>query len=150
MPRNTFDGAIMSYSTGVSPYYPNNPNFDHFVFQQQIADPSDPDNTYTLCAYAVFTAASGLSPALITLQANLNGKGYKAPKGIQFANMRLYPAGLAILYPSLPLWTPDITLTPVGAYNGSDYVAYNASTPASGNVGNNNNVPINPSPPDNG
>ena len=79
----------MSYSTGVSPYYPNNQDFDHFVFQQLIADPSDPDNTYTLCAYAVFTVASGLSPAPIQLQTNLKGKGYKAPKGIQFANMRL-------------------------------------------------------------
>lgn len=139
MPKNTFDGAIMSQAA-VSTYYPANTNFDHFVFQQMLADPTDPDNTYSLCAYAVLK--TGL-PVLITLSPNLNGKGYKAPKGVQFANMKLSPADLAILYPSTV--TGDITITPVGAYLGSDYVTYNASTPGAGNVV--NTVRVNPSPP---
>lgn len=142
MPRNTFNGAIMSY-TNVSPYYPNNPEFDHFVLQQMLANPSDPDNTYTLCAYAVFTAASGLQPVLIPLQADLNGKDYKAPKGVQFANMKLEPAGLAVLYPSGV--TTNITLTPEGPYEGTEYVVYIASTFDGGDTG--GTVTINPSPP---
>lgn len=140
MPKNTFDGAIMSQSS-VSTYYPANTNFDHFVFQQMLEDPGDPDNTYTLCAYAVLK--TGL-PVLIPLSPNLNGKGYKAPKGVQFANMKLGPSDLAILYPSTV--KGDITITPLGAYLGSDYVVYSASTQGgAGNVG--NTVPLNPSPP---
>jgi len=139
MPKNTFDGAIMSQAS-VSTYYPANTNFDHFVFQQALEDPNDPDNTYSLCANAVLK--TGL-PVFIQLSPDLKGKGYKAPKGVQFANMKLMPADLAILYPSTV--TGDITITPVGAYLGSDYVTYNASTLGSGNVG--ATVPLNPSPP---
>jgi hypothetical protein len=139
MPRNTFDGAIMSH-TDVSTYYPSNTNFDHFVFQQVLEDTNGPDNTYTLCAYAVLIAGP---PVFIPLSPNLNGKGYKAPKGVQFANMKLAPPDLAILYPSGV--TADITITPLGAYEATDYVQYSASTPGGNNVV--NSVKINPSPP---
>lgn len=140
MPKNTFDGAIMSQSS-VGTYYPANTDFDHFVFQQMLEDPGDPDNAYTLCAYAVLKMGP---PVLIPLSPNLNGKGYKAPKGVQFANMKLGSSDLAALYPSTV--NGDITITPVGAYLGSDYVAYSASTQGgSGDVA--NTVPLNPSPP---
>ncbi|MFI5159919.1 MAG: hypothetical protein ACHQHN_01515 [Sphingobacteriales bacterium] len=148
MPKNTFNGAVMGH-TDVSTYYPNNANFDHFVFQQLIADPTGSDNSYSLCAYAVFTITSGLAPVLITLLEDLKGNGYKAPKGVQFANMRLYPTDLAILYPS-GVNLEDITIDPVGHYTGpngkkTDYVTYSASTPSSLQTG--NTVPLDPSPP---
>lgn len=147
MPKNTFQGAVMYYAD-VSTYYPinpTNPDFDHFVFQQVLANPNDADNTYTLCAYAVFTAVSGLAPVFITLgPQQKTGKPYKAPAGAQFANMQLDQDGLAELYPPVNDGS-DMTLTPVGAYAGTDYVAYSASTPDSSHAG--GSVPLNPSPP---
>ncbi len=147
MPKNTFNGAVMFYAD-VSTYYPINqkyPDFDHFVFQQVLANPNDADNTYTLCAYAVFTVASGLAPILITLgPQKKTGKPYKAPAGVQFANMKLDKIGLGVLYP--PGEGPaDITLTP-GQYGTTDYAAYTATTLDSMDAGG-GTVTINPSPP---
>jgi hypothetical protein len=144
MPKNTFNGAIMSYAD-VSTYYPTNSNFDHFVFQQMLPDSSDPDNSFALCAYAVFASASGLPPVLISLQPNLNGKGYKGPKGAQFANMKLDLGELAILYPPGG-GAGNIIIEPVGPYLGTDYVTYSASTMGSINGGT-NTVTLDPSPP---
>jgi hypothetical protein len=150
MPKNTFNGAIMSYSD-VSTYYLNGTDFDHFVFQQVLANPNDADNTYTLCAYVVFTPASKRAPVLITLgPQNKTGKPYKAPAGVQFANMKLEPADLGHLYPPALPTTADITLTPNGPYGVTEYVTYKASTDGDGDAGTGGSVIINPSPPDNG
>jgi hypothetical protein len=161
MPKNTFKGAVM-FCTDVSTYYqtnqnnPINPNyavFDHFVFQQVLANPNDADNTYTLCAYAVFTPVSGRAPVLITLgPQKRTGQPYKAPAGVQFANMKLDKDDLNKLYPPLPAppTTADITLTPKDLYQGTDYVIYQASTDGSGDTGAGGSVTLNPSPPYNG
>jgi len=152
MPKNTFNGAVMFY-TDVSTYYLNGTDFDHFVFQQVLANPNDADNTYTLCAYVVFTPASGRAPVLITLgPQKRTGKPYKAPAGVQFANMKLAPADLVKLYPPSPAppTTADITLTPNGAYVGTEYVTYQASTDGSGDTTTGGSVTLNPSPPYNG
>jgi hypothetical protein len=150
MPKNTFEGATMYY-TDVSTYYPNNPDFDHFVFQQVLANPNSADNTYTLCAYAVFTAASGGAPVLIALgPQKKTGKSYKAPAGVQFANMKLDNGALGILYPPPTPTTADITLTPYGPYGVTEYVTYKASTDGDDDTGTGGTVIINPSPPYNG
>lgn len=149
MPKNTFNGAVMYYAD-VNTYYPlnaNYPYFDHFVFQQTLPDSGNSDNTYGLCAYAVFTAASGMLPIQITLgPQKKTGKPYKAPAGAQFANMKLEQTdGLDILYPAGV--TVDMVLTPMGPYT-ADYVYYNASTDGDSAAG--GNVNLNPSPPYNG
>ena len=145
MPRNTFNGAILN-SSDVSPYYPSNSNFDHFVFQQVLSlNVSGPDNSYTLCAYAVFTATSGLPPVLIVLSPDQNGTGYKAPKGVVFANMKLDQAGLAALYPKGV--NSNITLAATGLYLSTDYIQYKASSADNPGHDTTGGVPINPSPP---
>ncbi len=150
MPKNTFNGATMSYAN-VSTYYPinpKNPDFDHFVFQQVLANPNNADNVYGLCAYAVFTAVSGLQPVFVALGAqNKSGQPYKAPAGVQFANMKLDQSGLSTLYPPVNNG-PDMILMPVSAYEGTEYVVYTASTPGSIHAG--GSVTLNPSPPYNG
>jgi hypothetical protein len=150
MPKNTFEGAVMYYGDIVT-YYPinaKNPNFDHFVFQQTLPDSGNSDNSYGLCAYAVFTAISGITPVLITLgPQKRTGKPYKAPAGAQFANMKLEQDGLATLYP--PGVTVDMVLTAVSSYNGTEYVYYTASTD-DGDHASGGSVNLNPSPPFNG
>ncbi|HEX3385594.1 MAG TPA: hypothetical protein VHS53_10420, partial [Mucilaginibacter sp.] len=147
--KNTFEGAVMYYSD-VSTYYPinaNYPDFDHFVFQQTLPDSGNSDNNYGLCAYAVFTAVSGIPPVMVGLGAQKRtGKPYKAPAGVQFANMKLDQDGLANLYP--PGVTVDMVLTAKDLYSGTNYVYYTASTNDDSAAG--GSVNLNPSPPFNG
>ncbi len=140
--KNKFYGAILNQST-VSTYYPVNPtypNFDHFVFQQMIEDPTDPDDNYTLVAYAA--NKTGLPILLPPLVAS-NATPFKAGKKVQFANMKLDLIGLASLYPNGV--TSDVELDPTGFYPGTYYIAYTASTVGSGFAV--HTYPVDPSPP---
>jgi len=126
----------------ISAYYPNNGDFDHFVFQQSTDALSDTENGYTLVAYAVIYSGP---PVLLAPLSPSNGS-MAAGKKVQFANMRLDSAGLDVLYPKGV--TSDLTINPTGFYKHTKYIAYEGT--ASYTQGHElivTNQPINPSPP---
>ena len=145
MPRNFFEGATLDASV-VEKYY-SNTNFDHFAFQQVLANPGASDNSYTLCVYAVLFQGAPLPYPLATVKMS---PPTQAPAAVQYANMKLYASGLKALYPDgVNSGLAPITIVPTGPYmnNGvkTNYMAYNATTPYITDL--TGGVPINPSPP---
>src|ERR1700739_824637 len=112
--KNTFYGATMLQSA-VSAYYPSDPDFDHFVFQQMIMDPSQADDDYTLIVYAVNNRQV---PVLLSPLTPVNGNPKSAGKRAHFANMRLDAVGLANLYPNGV--NSDMLIMPTGFYPGTE------------------------------
>jgi len=144
MPANIFQGATMDVSLVIE-FYVNAPNFDHFTFQQVLANPGS-DNVYTLCAWAVMSDGSSKYCQLASSPNN----SLRLPGAVQYANMKLYPDGLKELYPGgVKSDMKGITVVPAGPYlGGPNYMAYKATTPYMATAG--SSVPINPSPPFNG
>ena len=145
MPKNQFYGAIMSQAT-VSAYYPNNTDFDHFVFQQAADALTDTDNGYSLVAYAVIYSGP---PVLLDPLTPSNGIPVAAGKKVQYANMRLDSVGLNVLYPTGV--TSDLAINPTGFYKHTKYIVYmgTASYTQDHELVVTSN-PINPSPPHQG
>ena len=140
--KNQFHGAVMSKAI-ISAYYPSNPDFDHFTFQQVLDDSTKPDDDYTLIVYAVVHSGP---PVLLPPIADTNDAPFNAGKKLHFANMKLDAAGLIALYPRGV--TSDLTINPGGLYLNTNYIYYTGSASY---IFNDDVVttthPINPSPP---
>lgn len=129
--------------SAISAYYPDNDDFDHFVFQPSADALNDTDNGYSLVAYAVIFSGP---PVLLSPLTPSNGTTVAAGKKVQFANMRLDSAGLDVLYPKGV--TSDLTINPTGFYKHTKYIAYQGT--ASYKLDHSlitTSHPINPSPP---
>jgi hypothetical protein len=142
--KMNFYGATMAASD-VSTYYPNNPNFGAFIFQQVGVPTATGDVNYTLVAYAVTLSGQYLNSVPLT---PTNQVFTTDRKTTQFSNLKLDLLGLSTLYPAGSGVQSPITITAVG-FDGV-YISYTATTSdntAKYGLGTSRSAPLKPSPP---